>query len=108
LNGGSVLRGDVLEYTIVATNTGNDAAVKVVLTDALPVGVTYVAGSIQITAGANAGAKTDAAGDDQAEYDAANRRIVVRLGTGATSTLGGTVGIGESSTIKFRVTIDPK
>jgi len=100
------MRGDVLEYTIIATNTGNDSAVKTVLVDPLPAGVTYVPGTIQITAGANAGMKTDAAGDDQAEYDAANRRIVVRLGTGADSTQGGTVGIGESSTIKFRVTID--
>src|SRR5204863_2094638 len=44
--------------------------------------------------------------DLQAEYDAANRRIVVRLGTGANSTQGGSVGIGESTTLKFRVTID--
>ena len=78
LNGGSVLQGDVLEYTIVATNTGNDTSVRTVLTDSLPSGVTYVPGSIRISAGANTGAKTDAAGDDQAEYDAGTRRVVVR------------------------------
>jgi uncharacterized repeat protein (TIGR01451 family) len=106
LNGGSVLVGDILEYTVVATNTGNDAAVKTVLTDPLPAGMTYVPGSIRVTAGANPGAKTDASGDDQAEYVAANRSIVVRIGTGADSTQGGTVGIGESTTIQFRVQID--
>src|SRR5262249_48794139 len=97
----------VLEYTIVATNTGNDTAVRVVMNDTLPMGVTYVPGSIQITAGPNTGLKTDAAGDDQGEYEAANRRIVVPLGTGANSTHSRSIAIGESTTVKFQVTIDP-
>jgi uncharacterized repeat protein (TIGR01451 family)/MYXO-CTERM domain-containing protein len=107
LNGGSLVRGDTIEYTIVAPNTGNDTALGVVLTDTLPVGVTYVPGTLQISAGPNAGAKTDAIGDDQGEYNALTRTVTVRLGTGADSTLGGSVPVAGSSTVKFQVKIDP-
>ncbi|MEG1495104.1 MAG: hypothetical protein RR406_02210 [Bacilli bacterium] len=37
--------GDILTYTITMKNTGNVAANNVVLTDIIPVGTTYVAGS---------------------------------------------------------------
>ncbi len=106
VNGGALVAGDVIEYTVVATNNGNDTAVNVVLTDALPAGVTYVPGSLQITSGANTGAKTDLAADDQGEYDAGTNSVVFRLGAGANGAQGGTMAIGESSTIKFQVTID--
>ena len=36
VNGGIVQQGDVLEYTIVATNDGNDTAVNTVMIDELP------------------------------------------------------------------------
>ncbi|MDQ8046467.1 MAG: hypothetical protein REI11_17820, partial [Patulibacter sp.] len=87
INGGVVEPGDVLEYTIVATNTGNDGAAQVTLTDPIPAGTTYVPGSMQVTAGSNAGTKTDAAGDDQATF-AANQ-VPLRLGAGASATQGG-------------------
>jgi uncharacterized repeat protein (TIGR01451 family) len=106
VNGGSVLPGDVFEYTIVVTNSGNDTSVGTVLTDKLPAGVTYVPGSIQISAGVGAGAKTDAAGDDTGEYAAGTNTLTVRLGTGANATTGGTLAVGESVTVKFKVTID--
>jgi len=104
VNGGVAIAGDVLEYEIMAINTGNDTAVDVVLSDPLPAGVTYVPGSLEITAGPNMGAKTDALADDQGEFD--NNTITVRLGTGADGVQGGTVPINDSSTIKFQVTID--
>lgn len=106
LNGGSVRPGDVLEYTITAKNAGNDASIDTVLTDVVPQGVTFVPGTIQITAGANAGAKTDQTGDDQGEYDAATRKVTVRLGTGANATTGGTMAVGATTTVKFQVTVD--
>ncbi len=40
LNGGVLVAGDVLEYTISTQNTGTDTGVDVVLTDPLPAGVT--------------------------------------------------------------------
>lgn len=114
--GGETLPGDTLEYTIVAKNTGTDNSVNTVLVDDLPVGVTYVPGSLKITAGANVGAKTDAAGDDQGEYVAASRRVVVRLGTGANATTGGLLcglspavcpsGSSDTSTVVFQVKVD--
>lgn len=104
LNGGNVNRGDVLEYTLIVSNTGNDGAINNVLRDTIPSNTTYVAGSVQITAGANPGVKTDGSGDDQAEFD--GTRVVVRLGTGANSFGGGLINPGESTTLKFRVMVN--
>ncbi|EYF07081.1 DUF3344 domain-containing protein [Chondromyces apiculatus] len=106
VNGGSLLPGDVIQYTVQVVNTGNDTSVNTILTDPLPVGVTYVPGSLAITAGANSGTKTDAAGDDQGEYTAATRTLRVRLGTGANATQGGTMAIAATATVTFRVTVD--
>ena len=98
--------GDVVEYTISATNTGNDDASPVVFTDPIPAGSTYLPGSMRIASGANAGTKTDAAGDDQAEFiNDANPRVVYRLGTGATTAVGGTIAPTESFSVVFRVTL---
>jgi uncharacterized repeat protein (TIGR01451 family) len=104
LNGGNVNPGDVLEYTIIVSNTGNDGAASNVLRDTIPANTTYVAGSVQITAGANAGVKTDGAGDDQAEFD--GTRVVARLGTGANSSVGGLLNPAESTTLKFKVKVN--
>jgi uncharacterized repeat protein (TIGR01451 family)/MYXO-CTERM domain-containing protein len=106
VNGGDVLPGDVLEYTINVVNTGNDTATNVMLADAIPAGVTYVPGSVEIVSGPNAGVKTDVSGDDQAEYDAVSNTILARLGTGANASQGGILLVGESTAIKFQVTID--
>lgn len=106
LDGGGLLPGDTIEYTILAINTGNDAAIDVVLSDPLPPGVTYVPDSLQISAGPNGGAKSDALADDQGEYDANTNTVVFRLGAGADGTSGGKLAIGESSEAKFRVTVD--
>jgi uncharacterized repeat protein (TIGR01451 family) len=103
-NGGSVNPGDVLEYTIVVSNTGNDGADNNVLRDTIPSNTTYVAGSMQITTGANTGVKTDAAGDDQTEFN--GTLVTFRLGTGANSSSGGLLNPGESTTIKFRVKVN--
>ena len=98
--------GDILQYTIVATNTGTDTAINTVLSDPLPAGVTFVPGSLQITTGANAGAKTDALADDQGDYDSATNTVHFRLGTGAGGSAGGTIPVGGSSTVTFRVQIN--
>jgi len=105
VNGGTLQIGDIIEYTIAVHNTGNDASTNTVVTDLIPTGTTYVPGSIQVTAGPNTGAKTDAADSDQGEF--AGDKIVVRLGTGANATMGGTLAIGASTTVKFRVKVAP-
>ena len=105
LNGGALLPGDVLEYTIDAVNTGSDEGRDVVMVDPLPLNVDYVPGSLQVASGPNAGAKTDAVDGDQAEYLASARAVVVRLGTGADSARGGRVLVGERTSVVFHVTV---
>lgn len=99
--------GDTLEYQIVATNSGDDTATDVVLEDVVPMGVTYVPNSLEVSMGPNMGMKTDMPADDQAEYEMMTRTARFRLGTGATAMAGGQIPIGQSSTVKFKVTIDP-
>ena len=106
LNGGAPLPGNTLQYTVNVSNTGNEDATQLVMTDPLPAGVSYVPGSLAIASGDNAGPKTDAAGDDQAEYSAATRKITVRLGAGATAAAGGTLATSGATTITFNVTVD--
>ncbi len=105
LDGAPARPGDVLEYTISMANRGDDSAVQTVLADTLPANAAYVPGSIVVLSGANAGAKTDGAGDDQAEYQAALRRVVVRLGSGADAANGGSLVPAASTSVRFRVAI---
>ena len=107
LNGGSVRPGDVLEYTVSARNVGTDAALQTVIRDTLAATLTYVAGSLRVSAGPNAGAKTDATGDDQMEYTAASRVVTARLGTGANGTSGGQLDVNVSTSIVFRAQVTP-
>ena len=108
LNGGTVQVGDELRYTIDVANEGSDTAVDVILTDPLPQGVSYKPSSLEILTGPGMGGLTDGSGDDQGEYDAASETITVRLGTGANATSGGTLAVGESTTVRFVVTVDPE
>ncbi|MDQ6658157.1 MAG: DUF11 domain-containing protein, partial [Actinomycetota bacterium] len=98
--------GDTLEYQLNFTNTGADFADNAVIRDPLPANTTYVPGSLSVLAGAGQGAKTDAAGDDTAEYVAASRLVRFRVGTGASATAGGTLAPNASVTARFRVTVD--
>ena len=97
--------GDILEYTLDVKNTSTTTPVNnIVLTDPIPSNTTYVASSLQETAGANIGAKTDASADDQAEASAS--QTVFRLGTGASGTIGGSLAATAATTVKFRVKIN--
>ncbi|MCW2794361.1 MAG: conserved repeat domain protein [Nocardioides sp.] len=107
VNGGLLEQGDVLRYTISGTNSGQDGATGFILRDPIPSDTTYVAGSIRVTQPAgSATTATDAAGDDVAEYDGTNNRVVARLGTGATSSAGGTIAIGKSYALTFDVRVN--
>ncbi|WP_299921853.1 hypothetical protein [uncultured Nocardioides sp.] len=98
--------GDVLEYAMTFSNIGDDAATNAVITDPIPADTTFVPGSVRVTAGANQGTKTDATGDDQAEYVAASRTVRVRAGTGANATAGGRLAPSATTTVTFRVRVD--
>ncbi|MEW5655596.1 hypothetical protein ABGT92_09710 [Streptomyces cinereoruber] len=99
--------GDVVTYRITARNEGGGDAERLVLTDVLPPGTTYVPGSLRIVDGPNAGVKTDRAGDDQATYDAGTNTVVFRLGAGASASQGGslasTAALPSGTTVEYRV-----
>jgi uncharacterized repeat protein (TIGR01451 family) len=105
VNGGVVVPGDVLQYELVIRNSGNDGAKEVTLSDQLPTNVTFLPGTLVVT-GANAGSKTDASSDDQADYVAGTRTVNFRLGTGANATLGGLILPNEESRARFQVTVN--
>lgn len=80
--------GDVVTYRITAKNEGGGGAENLILADVIPQGTTYLPGSLRIVDGPNAGAKSDAQGDDQAYYDAASNKVVFHLGNGASGAEG--------------------
>jgi len=99
INGGSLAPGDELRYQIDYHNGGNDASIATRITDNIPVGTSYKPGSLRI----NGVAKTDATGDDEAEFDFINNRITFRIGTGANGTTGGEVAASASGNVRFEV-----
>jgi len=102
--------GEVLTYTLKGSNNGPGNANEVKITDTLPNTVTYLPGSLKVISapGVTAGAKTDNAGDDIAEYIANGsvKSVAFRLGTGATSTDGGTLSPNETYEVQFQVTVN--
>lgn len=116
VNGGSVVVGDVLEYTISFTNTGGDGATNVVLRDPIPAHTAYVPGSLQVVtnaSGAPTGSFTDTSGDDIAEYSASCPEVSgapcvrFRLGAGANASNGGSVPPTQGASVRFRVQVQP-
>jgi uncharacterized repeat protein (TIGR01451 family)/fimbrial isopeptide formation D2 family protein len=109
-NGGDVVAGDVLTYTMTVSNksTALDAAINVVLADEIPAGTTYKPSSLQVTSGANAGGKSDAADGDQAQFESGTNAVQFQLGTGAggAGTSGGKLVPGASTTVTFQVTVN--
>lgn len=99
INGGSLVPGDVLRYQINYNNVGNDSSTNTIVYDNIPLGSIFVPGTIKI----NGVAKTDASGDDQAEFDFTNNRVILRIGTGANASTGGNVGPGVSGNVQFDV-----
>jgi fimbrial isopeptide formation D2 family protein len=108
---GTTHPGDIVEYTITTKNEGDDHSSDTLITDKVPDALEYVPQSIRLlsvvasdTATAP-GARTDAVGDDIAEYNAGTRTVTVRLGQGATANTGGRVGMGESTSISFQARV---
>jgi len=104
-NGGAVVPGDILEYSVTVTNKGNDPSADTVFEDTLSSGLEFVAGSLKVSSGSATTTLTDATGDDAGEYTGASKKLVVRLGTGASATQGGSVAPSESVTVTFRAKV---
>ena len=101
--GGGLIGGEELRYNLLYTNNGSDSSLNTSIIDTIPTGTTYKPGSIQI----GGIAKTDAADADQAEYDAINNRVIIRVGNGATGAAGGRVLASTSGTANFSVYASP-
>ena len=102
--------GDTVTYRITAKNEGGGGAENLILTDVIPQGTTYLPGSLRIVDGPNAGAKSDAKGDDQAYYDAVANTVVFHLGNGASGVEGGSLPntgtLPPGTTVEYRAVID--
>lgn len=90
-------------YTVSYTNTGNSAASAVAISDVIPVGMTYVAGSARwsvtgATALSDTGGSVGTAPNTlTSTYDGTNRKITATANT---------VTAGQSGFITFQVTVD--
>lgn len=101
LNGGDLLSGDTIRYTVETTNIGVDGAINTILSDTLPPGVSYVPGSMEILSGPGAtGTLTDAVDADAGSM--ISGKPTIELGSGPQSLLQP----GEATTVRFEVTVD--
>lgn len=95
------------KITLTYTNSGNTPASNVVLTDLLPVGMTYVAGSARWSVTGPTVILTDAADGTQT---AGGTTIAYDFGAtavGQTTATINTVAAGQSGTVSFDVSINP-
>lgn len=101
---------EVLTYTLKGANVGIGNANGIVLIDTLPNTVTYKPGTLKVISspGISAGIKTDNGGDDIAEYkvNGSVKTVVFYIGTGATSSQGGTLAANETYEVQFQVTVN--
>lgn len=106
INGGDAEPGDLLRYTIQATNQGTSVAHKLSITDSIPANAVYVPGSLSIKEGSNMGRKTDVAADDQGDFNDSSKLVTFKLGSGATQATGGDLAVRASTTVAFVVAIN--
>jgi uncharacterized repeat protein (TIGR01451 family) len=99
---GGYSAGDTVEYTITANNTSGVDAEFVIIEDNIPTNTTFVVNSLKV----NNTADDDALNTGVAGYDSGNNKVVFRLGTGATTTAGGTIANNATHTAKFQIKID--
>jgi uncharacterized repeat protein (TIGR01451 family) len=93
-------------YTLTYNNTGNSAATSLLLTDAIPAGMTYVAGSGRWST--TGGTVLTDANNADAQGVAPNTVVYdfgVTTGTTVTAVVG-TVAPGASGTLTFQVDVD--
>lgn len=107
LNGGEVNPGDILEYSISVTNTGDLPAQQTTVENPIPTNTQFVAGSLSIVSSPTSGQTGqhgDASGDDFGEVT--SNAIKFRLGDGATPGMGGNLAVSASAQVRFRVRVN--
>ncbi len=101
--------GEVVTYTVKYKNIGDRDALNVIITDSIPNFTSYEEGTLCLDLNCDGNCDTnltDTSGDDAGEYDAINKTVKVRVGSGATYEKGGTVKPGEEGCIIFKVKIE--
>ena len=102
--------GEVLTYTLKGRNVGVGSANQIELVDTLPSTLTYVPNSMKViqSPGISSGLKTDATGDDIADFITigGHKIIKFRIGTGANATQGGTLAEGETYEVQFKTKVN--
>lgn len=105
---GELQSNEQVTYTLSGVNNGPGAAYNAVLVDTLPANMTYVPGSVEIVnaPGVTPGIKTDAADNDVVTLSTINGKKVIKIfiGVGATATQGGELAVGDTYTIRFKMT----
>jgi hypothetical protein len=106
LTGVTAKPGDILEYILVATNSGSGVVSACVITDVLP--TIYVSLRMGVYAG---GTKdiTYVNEDGTVSYLTATyaaSTLTVYAGTGATSSAGGTISAGKNVIVLYQVTVN--
>lgn len=100
-----VAPGECAIWQIVAENQGDANALKVVVRDNVPTYTTFQAGSLKYALdNASLAARTDVAGDDNAEE--ASGTLSFFIGPDATPTVGGTLLPGQTATVQFSTKVD--
>ena len=84
--------GDILTYTITSSVSGTNTATNFEIKDLIPIGTSYVPGTLRW----NGTSLTDAAGDDAGVFDVGGNRVVFRIGT---------IQGGDSGTVTFQVRV---
>ena len=85
--------GDLVMYSITYTASGNGTATEFEITDVIPVGASYVPGTMRL----NGSALTDPDGDDAGFFDVPRNRVIFRVGN---------VAGGQTGTASFQVRVD--
>src|SRR5690625_1439229 len=111
--------GDIIEYVIEFHNQGKDGAIRVAANDPIPLGLTYVPGSMELVRDdgdpGNTGPQSDGVDGDLAEFvasDGPRGTIYFRVGDGATggnisSPEGGLLLPNERVIFKYRAQVHP-
>ncbi|MBN1993442.1 MAG: DUF11 domain-containing protein [Anaerolineae bacterium] len=92
--------GQVVTYTLTYANNGDAAATGVIISNTIPVSMTYLAGSLAINTGSGWVSLSDAVDTDAGQYVGTTVGVLPGVVSGA-------LAAGETGQIRFAVTIAP-